>query len=443
MAQPLLTRPRLTSPRAHTSWRALPLLGALLAAGAAQAQNLVVDGGFEATPVTGWSIAGSGTSIGNVSANAHSGTGVAFFGCFTSATCLGTTHVQQDIATVPGQSYTLSFWLRNNNKPAEVQVHWFDASVASPAPSPAIAPGTCSGSCVYQAAVDSTGGSLSTDGSIWVNITRTVVASASSMRLYFTGYNVPDFIYVDDVSLVSLAPAQPATPTAIAGNAQATVSWVAPSDGGSAITGFTATSVHDASKSCTGGPSDTSCTVTGLTNGTAYSFTVVASNANGPSAASPASNAVTPQFDPLLVSAPGTPPVATVGQPYSYTLAVSGGAAPYSWAASGLPAGLAMNPSTGEIAGTPTDVKSASQAKAALAVTVTATDSLGTQAQATLSLTVNAAPITSSGTVSAVPTLAQWALALLAGLAALLGGRQLGLRMRQPKAASPHIDTLM
>ena len=441
MAQPLLTRPRLTSPRAHTSWRALPLLGALLAAGAAQAQNLVVNGDFAANAVTGWSVAGQLTAVDNLTTG-HSGTGVAFFGCFTSATCLGAAHVQQDIATVPGQSYTLSFWLRNNNKPAEVQVHWFDASVASPAPSPAIAPGTCSGSCVYQAAVDASSvGSLPTDGS-WVQHTRTVVASASSMRLYFTGYNVPDFIRVDDVSLVSLAPAQPAAPTASAGNAQATVSWVAPSDGGSAITGFTATSVQDASKSCTGGPADTSCTVTGLTNGTAYSFTVVASNANGPSAASPASNAVTPQFDPLLVSAPGTPPVATVGQPYSYTLAVSGGAAPYSWVASGLPAGLAIDPSTGEIAGTPTDGKNASQAKAALAVTVTATDSLGTQAQATLSLTVNAAPITPSGTVSAVPTLAQWALALLAGLAALLGGRQLGLRVR-PRKATPYIDTLM
>lgn len=55
---------------------------------------------------------------------------------------------------------------------------------------------------------------------------------------------------------------------------------------------------------------------------------------------------------------------------------------------------------------------------------------------------MNAAPITPSGTVSAVPTLAQWALALLAGLAALLGGRQLGLRVR-PRKATPYIDTLM
>ena len=60
--------------------------------------------------------------------------------------------------------------------------------------------------------------------------------------------------------------------------------------------------------------------------------------------------------------------------------------------------------------------------------------------------TVDAAPVappTPRGTVSRVPTLTQWTLALLAGLAALLGGRQLGQRMRQPKAASPHIDTLV
>jgi len=64
------------------------------------------------------------------------------------------------------------------------------------------------------------------------------------------------------------------------------------------------------------------------------------------------------------------PPDGVVGQAYVSTpLAVNGGTTPYVWTATGLPAGLQINPSTGQIGGTP---------KLAIpggsAVTVTATD---------------------------------------------------------------------
>src|SRR5262249_39701696 len=47
-------------------------------------------------------------------------------------------------------------------------------------------------------------------------------------------------------------------------------------------------------RTVTGNPAPSSTTVTGLTNGTTYTFTVTASNPNGTSGASTASNAVTP-----------------------------------------------------------------------------------------------------------------------------------------------------
>lgn len=78
----------------------------------------------------------------------------------------------------------------------------------------------------------------------------------------------------------------------VAGNGQATISFSAPgANGGSAITGYTATSSPGGIiASGTTSP----ITITGLSNGTAYTFTITASNAAGSSAPSLASNSVTP-----------------------------------------------------------------------------------------------------------------------------------------------------
>ena len=94
------------------------------------------------------------------------------------------------------------------------------------------------------------------------------------------------------------APAAPTNVTASGGNASATVSWTAPSDGGTPITSYTVTPFVGATAqtptTVTGSPPATSVTVTGLTNGTSYTFTVSATNAVGTGPASSASNAVTP-----------------------------------------------------------------------------------------------------------------------------------------------------
>lgn len=91
------------------------------------------------------------------------------------------------------------------------------------------------------------------------------------------------------------APTLPTVPTdvsAVAGNAQASVRWRAVLDGGSPITGFTVTASPGGAQ--TTFPSGQSGLMTGLTNGTEYTFTVKASNAVGSSAASAPSNPVTP-----------------------------------------------------------------------------------------------------------------------------------------------------
>ncbi len=87
------------------------------------------------------------------------------------------------------------------------------------------------------------------------------------------------------------APAPPTIVSAVGGNAKATVTWTAPaSDGGSSITGYTATATLNGSivpmARCTTDSTLRSCTISSLKNGTSYSVSVTASNAVGVSAAS-------------------------------------------------------------------------------------------------------------------------------------------------------------
>jgi hypothetical protein len=88
--------------------------------------------------------------------------------------------------------------------------------------------------------------------------------------------------------------AAPGSVTATPGSGQATVSWAVPVySGGAAITSYTA-SASPGGGTCTATAPSTNCTITGLSNGTRYTFTVTATNATGTSPASATSSAVTP-----------------------------------------------------------------------------------------------------------------------------------------------------
>ncbi|MCW2699438.1 MAG: hypothetical protein JWQ45_973 [Blastococcus sp.] len=97
---------------------------------------------------------------------------------------------------------------------------------------------------------------------------------------------------------VAGVPSAPAIGTATAGDASATVTWTAPADGSSPVTGYVVSILPaDGSTARTVDvpAGATSASVAGLTNGVDYTFTVAATNAVGRGAASAPSNAVRPQ----------------------------------------------------------------------------------------------------------------------------------------------------
>ncbi|MBK7590113.1 MAG: fibronectin type III domain-containing protein [Betaproteobacteria bacterium] len=183
-------------------------------------------------------------------------------------------------------------------------------------------------------------------------------------------------------------PGAPTAVTATRGNGQVTVGFAAPaSDGGSAITQYTATSnPGNFTGSCTA--PCTSITVSGLTNGTAYTFTVTATNAAGTGPASAASAAVTPATVPgaptAAMAAPGNAQ-ATVG----FTAPASnGGSAITQYTATSSPGNL-----TGSCTAPCTSITVSGLANGtAYTFTVTATNAVGTGPASAASNSITPSP---------------------------------------------------
>ena len=125
------------------------------------------------------------------------------------------------------------------------------------------------------------------------------------------------------------------------------------------------------------------------------SFTVQATDSTKVTGQAALSITVNAALGPVTITTTSLPD-ATVGTAYSQTLGASGGTPPYTWAVTTgtLPAGLALNATTGVISGTPTAVATSS-------FTVTVTDASSGTAKQALSITTAGALTVTPATLPA------------------------------------------
>ncbi|MGH3581994.1 MAG: beta strand repeat-containing protein, partial [Mycobacterium sp.] len=153
-------------------------------------------------------------------------------------------------------------------------------------------------------------------------------------------------------------------------------------------TGGTGTFTYSVSAGALGGGLTLNAT-TGVISGTpttvgTRNFTIRATDGN----ATFGSQAYTVTINAAIVVNPATLVNGAVGTPYSRTITATGGSGSYTFSVSAgtLPAGLALNASSGVISGTPTTV-------AASTFTIRATDTLGAIGSRAYTVTITAPPI--------------------------------------------------
>ena len=134
------------------------------------------------------------------------------------------------------------------------------------------------------------------------------VFSNSSVSTFPTSSNDATNYYVDPVfttQTFTTPPGQVGNVNATAGYASATVTWSAPTTGDPATSYKITPYIGSTAQSPTtvpGNPAPTSAVISGLTNGTTYTFTVTASNPAGTGPESAQSNPVTPSSSALHVT---------------------------------------------------------------------------------------------------------------------------------------------
>jgi len=161
--------------------------------------NLILNGGFESGDFTGWSLSGD---LGNTLVDGGSSFGISPHAGQWAAnlgTVSATGYISQRVATTPGTSYTVSFWVNNSLGDANTfQALW-------------------NGAVVY--------GPTSIPGGGWINIPLQVTATGTNTALKFGFVDNYDVLGLDDVSVVAMA----GVPLlqAVGGNGQVSLSWPA------------------------------------------------------------------------------------------------------------------------------------------------------------------------------------------------------------------------
>ncbi len=159
---------------------------------------------------------------------------------------------------------------------------------------------------------------------------------------------------VSDASSSVTPGTTPGAPTSVSATSsadtQSVVSWTAPAaTGGATITGYTVTS-SPGGRTCTWTTGALSCVVTGLTNGTRYTFSVTATNANGTGSASGASSSVTPSTTPGAPTSVSATSSADTQSVVSWTApAATGGATITGYTVTSSPGGRTCTWTTGAL----------------------------------------------------------------------------------------------
>jgi uncharacterized protein (TIGR02145 family) len=282
------------------------------------------------------------------------GTGTVVTGSFAGINwAMGPYFIKTEIDPTGGSNYSITGAVQTNSVPYGLYGK------------NGVQPGTAAGQMKYW------------NGSTWLVI-EPILNTISKLQ-FLNG--LPVWVPVTDAPTIGAA-----TP----GTGQATITYTAPANnGGAAITSYTATSAPGGLTGTLSQAGSGTITVTGLTNGTAYTFTVTATNAAGTSIASAASNAVTPYTVP---GAPiiGTATVGTGGSNGRATITFTapsnnGGTVITSYKATSSPDGK-----TGTVtqAGSGTILVTNLTYGTAYTFTVTATNAAGTSAASTASNSV-------------------------------------------------------
>ena len=152
--------------------RMLVATAVLLVSALPASATLVANGGFENGDFTGWALSGNPdfTGITAAGADVHSGTYAAFFGPEDSDG-----FISQNLVTTPGQSYTVSFWLKNGASGTnDFRLYW-------------------GGSEIYNFFNASAFG--------YTQYSFVEQATTSSTELSMGFRNVPNFFFLDDVDV--------------------------------------------------------------------------------------------------------------------------------------------------------------------------------------------------------------------------------------------------